>query len=113
MRGIGLRAAAAGDSLDEDTLMKLGFSSMACPDWDLDTIVAQAAALGYAAVELRGLQGELHLPASTAVAKNPAAVTGRFRDAGVDLACLGTGNCFHWADRKKLAEHKAQVREFL
>jgi sugar phosphate isomerase/epimerase len=93
--------------------MKLGFSSMACPDWDLETIIAQAAAMGYQAVELRGLQGELHLPVSSAVAGNPSAVAGRFRDAGVELACLATGNCFHWQDRKKQIEQKAQVREFL
>ncbi len=93
--------------------MKFGFSSVGCPDWDLDTIIGQAAAMGYQGVELRGLQGEMHLPASPALASNPAAVVERFSNAGVELVCLATGNCFHWKDARKLAEHKAQVREFL
>lgn len=93
--------------------MKLGFSSLGCPDWDLDTIIAQAAALGYNGVELRGLRGEMHLPALPILRQDPKAVAGRFRDAGVELACLATGNCFHWEDRRKVAENKQQVREFL
>lgn len=93
--------------------MKLGFSSIACPDWDLETIITQAAALGYDGVELRGLRGEMHLPASPALAQDPAAVARRFADAGVELACLATGNYFHDQDRRRVAEQKAQVREFI
>lgn len=93
--------------------MKLGFSSIACPDWDLETIITQAAALGYDGVELRGLQGEMHLPASPALAQDPAAVARRFADAGVELVCLATGNCFHDPNRRRVAEQKAQVREFI
>ncbi|GMU22961.1 MAG: hypothetical protein AMXMBFR13_30450 [Phycisphaerae bacterium] len=93
--------------------MKLGFSSLGCPDWDLEQIITQAAAMGYAGVELRGLQGELHLPASPALRQNTAGVAAKFRDAGLELVCLGTGNFFHSPDRKKLAEQKAQVREFI
>lgn len=93
--------------------MKLGFSSLGCPEWDLDTIITQAAALGYSGVELRGLQGEMHLPALPVLRKDPAAVARRFRDAGVEPVCLATGNCFHWQDRRKIAENKQQVREFI
>lgn len=93
--------------------MKIGFSTIGCPDWDLDTIIAQGAALKYEAVELRGIQGEMHLPACAAVAKDPESVANRFAEANLDLACLATGNAFHWPDKKKVAENKAQVREFI
>jgi len=93
--------------------MKLGFSSLGCPQWDLETIIAQAAAMGYNGVELRGLQGEMHLPALPALRQDAKAVAGKFRDAGLELVCLATGNCFHWQDKRKLAEHKQQAREFI
>lgn len=93
--------------------MKIGFSSLGCPDWDLATILEKASGFGYEAVELRGLQGEMHLPATPALAQNPERVAARFREANVDLACLATGNCFHWKDAKKVADHKGQVREFI
>lgn len=93
--------------------MKIGFSTIGCPDWDLDTIISQGSALGYEAVELRGLQGELHLPAVPAIASDPAALSARFAEAKLDIACLATGCAFHWTDKKKVAENKSQVREFI
>lgn len=93
--------------------MKLGFSTIGCPDWDLDTVIAQATTIGYEGIELRGLQGEMHLPACPAVAKDPAGLAARLAEAKLELVCLATGNCFHWQDKKKVAEHKAQVREFI
>lgn len=93
--------------------MKIGFSTLGCPDWDLETVIAQARAMGFDAVELRGLRGEMHLPASPVLAQNPAGVASRFSEAGLDIACLGSSASFHWQDRRKLAEQKAQTREFI
>ncbi|MEP0843181.1 MAG: sugar phosphate isomerase/epimerase [Phycisphaerae bacterium] len=93
--------------------MKLGFSSLGCPEWDLETIVAQAKSLGYDGVELRGLQGQMHLPACPALRRDPRGVASLFKDAHVELVCLGTGNSFHWTEPRRLATEKAQTREFL
>jgi sugar phosphate isomerase/epimerase len=93
--------------------MKLGFSSLGCPEWDLDTIIKQATALGYQGIELRGLQGEMHLPASPSLRKDSQAVITQLEDAKIELVCLATGNCFHYQDRKRVAQEKAQVREFI
>jgi sugar phosphate isomerase/epimerase len=41
--------------------LKLSFSTLGCPDWDLPTIVNFAAAHGYTGIELRGIQRELDL----------------------------------------------------
>lgn len=93
--------------------MKFGFSSLGCPEWDLDTIITQAAALGYDGIELRGLQGEMHLPTSPAMRRDLKGVRARLEEARVELTCLGTGNCFHWREAKRLAAEKSQVREFI
>jgi len=37
----------------------LAFSTLGCPDWDLETILKSAAGMGFAAVEVRGIGGEL------------------------------------------------------
>lgn len=39
--------------------MKLAFSTLGCPNWSLDEILSTAKDLGYSAVEIRGLLGEL------------------------------------------------------
>jgi len=41
------------------TTMKLSFTTLGCPDWSFDTLLSQAEALGFPAIEVRGLEGEL------------------------------------------------------
>jgi sugar phosphate isomerase/epimerase len=96
----------------EDQKMRIGFSSSLCSDWGIETIVQQAKAFGYDAVELQGLQGHNHLPACPAMA-DPAAVKSQFAAAGVHLACIGTECSFSWASRRTLADHKNRLRETL
>ncbi len=93
--------------------MKLGFSSLACPEWDLETIISQAAAMGYSGVELHGVRGESHLPVVPALARGPEAVAARFAEASVELVCLTTDNRLETPDRRRLEAEKAQVRAVL
>ena len=41
--------------------MKLAFSTLGCPDWNLEKIAAAAHDYGYDAIELRAIDGELNL----------------------------------------------------
>ena len=41
--------------------MKLAFSTLGCPDWELERIAQAACAYGYAAIELRAIGGDLDL----------------------------------------------------
>lgn len=93
--------------------MKFGFSSSVCPQWDLETLIARAAALGYGGVELCGLLGEMHLPASSALAGNGEAVAAKFGEAGVELVCLAAESDFAAKDRRRIARETARVREVI
>ena len=42
--------------------MKLAFSTLGCPEWNLDQILAGARESGYEGVEWRGYQSEMDLP---------------------------------------------------
>src|ERR1044072_20662 len=44
--------------------LPMTFSTLGCPNWEWKKILDQAAQLGYAAIELRGLMGEMDLPKS-------------------------------------------------
>ncbi|PWT92378.1 MAG: xylose isomerase, partial [Blastocatellia bacterium] len=41
--------------------MKLAFSTLGCPNWELGQVIETAIRLGYAGVELRALGGSLDL----------------------------------------------------
>lgn len=93
--------------------MKIGFSSLVCPGWDLATIVAQAAELGFQGIELRGLKGELHLPLAAELAADPAATRAMFAARNVELVCLASSATLASRDRRELGRQKAQLSEFI
>ena len=70
--------------------MKFAFSTVSCPAWDFDTIVARAREYGYHGVEIRGFLNE---PAGTTAdlfAADLDELRGTFDAAGVKVACLAS-----------------------
>lgn len=93
--------------------MKIGFSSLSCPAWNLETIMTQAAAMGFAGVELRGLGGELHLPLCPELSSHPEAVKRRLEEQHVELVCLGSSATLSTQDKRELAKQKGIIEEYL
>ena len=94
-------------------MMKLGFSTLACPAWDLETIAAQATEYDYAGVELCRLEGEPDLTRAPALTLDPPKVRRRFADAGLELVCLGTEASFTSPSAMERAGHEEQVRRHI
>jgi sugar phosphate isomerase/epimerase len=85
MKSVGCVLAAPG-VLRARTAPKrypVGFSTLGCPKWDWKTILDHAAEWGFAAIELRGLQGQMDLT------KCPEFGAGRIGASLADLAALG------------------------
>jgi sugar phosphate isomerase/epimerase len=61
----------------------IAFSTLGCPKWEWKTILDRAAEWGYAAIELRGIKGEMDLT------KVPQFSAGRIQAALDDLAARG------------------------
>ncbi|MEK6644875.1 MAG: sugar phosphate isomerase/epimerase [Planctomycetota bacterium] len=93
--------------------MKLAFSSVGCPAWDLVTMVEKAREYGYQGIELRCLNGQMYLPVAPELSANPGKIARLVRDAGVEIICLATGNSFHSRDAKEVATNVQQVREYI
>lgn len=76
--------------------MKLAFSTLGCPNWELDQIAATAQRLGYDGVELRAVGGSLNL------LDRPEFTAGRVREARrlfaesrLEICCVDTSCTFH------------------
>lgn len=93
--------------------MKIGFSSLVCPGWDLETLVAKACEHGFAGVELRGLRGDLRLTEIPQLAGNPPATRQLFSGSGVELVCLGTSCTLDSADRRALARNRDELLSYI
>lgn len=71
--------------------MKLAFSTLGCPQWKLDQIIAVARESGYDGVEWRGYQEEMELPRASIFAAGAREETRqRFREAGLEFPCLAS-----------------------
>ncbi|HKG12649.1 MAG TPA: sugar phosphate isomerase/epimerase family protein [Pyrinomonadaceae bacterium] len=88
-------------------MMKLAFSTLGCPRWELEEVVRAAREYGYAGLELRALGGGLDLLARPEFA--PAAIEGtrrRLEGQGLTVCCVDTSCVFHDTDA---GERRRQV----
>jgi sugar phosphate isomerase/epimerase len=87
--------------------MKLAFSTLGCPDWNLAQIVEAAQRFRYDGVELRAIDGSLDLLSRPEFRPDEIANTRRyFEDHAVSICCIDTSCTFHSLDR---SERLAQV----
>lgn len=87
--------------------MRLAFSTLGCPNYELEDVLRAAREYGFAGVELRALGGGLDLLARPEFA--PSAVEGtrrRLEAEGLSVCCVDTSCVFHDRD---VEERRRQV----
>src|SRR5437762_5214471 len=94
--------------------LPLGFSTLGCPAWTWPQILDFAAAHGYVAVELRGLQATMDL------SQVPEFAPGRLEEAkrqlaahGLSVSDLGASAQLHEMHPAKRAAQLAEARRFI
>src|SRR5437660_4140591 len=94
--------------------LPLGFSTLGCPAWTWPQILDFAAAHGYVAVELRGLQATMDL------SQAPELAPGRLEEAkrqlaghGLSVSDLGASAQMHEMDPRKHAAQLAEAPRFI
>ena len=92
-------------------MFKLGFSSLACPDYDLGQLIALAKDNGYSGVELRFVRGRFDLKELEEFAPENLGATERlFADAGIEVACIDTSVRQNSLDERSREEQRADAR---
>ncbi len=87
--------------------MKLAFSTLGCPDWNLSKVIAGARIYGYDGVELRALSGSLDLPGCNDFSAEQIATTREYLEREtVTICCVDTSCTFHSVD---VSERATQV----
>ena len=79
--------------------MKLAFSTLGCPNWDLNQIADAARRFGYDGIELRAVGGDLDLLSRSEFKTTELATTRRwFEDQDISVCCVDTSCNFHSLD---------------
>ena len=93
--------------------LPIGFSTLGCPSWDWLKILDFAQQNGFAAVELRGLQGTMDLPSrpefgATRLEQSKKEIA----DRRLQISCVSSSANLHTAG-KEHAEQLADARRFI
>jgi sugar phosphate isomerase/epimerase len=114
LMGLGAQFAGARFTVKDDARLPLAFSTLGCPKWTWPEILDFAAQHGFAAIELRGLLGEMNLPARPEFATDKIASDKSDAAAhGLKIANLGSSAAMHDADPQKHAQQLADARSFI
>jgi sugar phosphate isomerase/epimerase len=112
--GLAALAASGGRGGFAAGRLPIAFSTLGCPSWDLARILEAADTLGYAAVELRGLEGEMDLT------KRPEFQGTRIRETrdrfvarGLAISDLGASSRMHEPDQAVRAAQLDEGRRFI
>lgn len=93
----------------------LSFSTLGCPDWELEAIVVFAKELGYDGIELRGIKRELDLTKcrelATASARKQTA--DMMKAAGLKIVDLGSSCTLHFADGAERTKNIDEGKRFI
>jgi len=85
--------------------MKLTFSTIGCPDWTLDEMIAQGAAYGFQGVELGTRDDGRHFPPDTSL--ETARETGkRFRDSGLPVLTISGNSRFAFEEEEAIQKNE-------
>lgn len=92
----------------------IAFSTLGCPGWEWPKILDFAQQHGFAAIELRGLHGDLNLPANPLFAADRIAQTKKeIRSANLRIANLGSSANLYYDDGDQRKKELDDARRFI
>lgn len=78
--------------------MKIGFSTLGCPEWSWQEIIAAAKDLGYDGIELRGIASEMYVPrAHPFTPENIEKTKEMLSQKNLEIPCI-TSSCYLYKD---------------
>jgi len=94
--------------------LPIAFSTLGCPNWEWKKILDQAAQHGFAAIEMRGLMGEMDLPKSPQFTGAKLKESLKDLDAlGLKISDLGASTNMHEPDAAKRAKQMDEAKRFI
>src|ERR1700687_5355228 len=98
----------------EPSRIPLAFSTLGCPAWDWKKILEFAAQHGFAAIELRGVEGKLDLPALSLFAPDHIEQTkNEIRASKLQIACVSSSAQLYVEDPAKREKELGDARRFI
>ncbi len=92
--------------------MKISCTTLACPDWPLETILQRFKQYGYDAVDFRGLAGEMEVFRLPAFSSQAAATARQIARAGLAVSAFSSSARMFAIDPAEREKHMAEVLQY-
>lgn len=114
VKGLSFAAMAPALAQIPKKRLPIAFSTLGCPQWEWRKILEFAREHGFSAVELRGLEGTMDLPAHPVFAAGRIEQTKReIAASGLRIACVSSSAQLYAGDPGKRAKELADARRFI
>ena len=90
--------------------MKIGFSTLACPEWSWTDIYSMAKDFRFDGIEIRGLGNEIFSVKAQPFTESQLPNTvAKLRSLGLEIPCLSSGACLKFKDKYQEAEDEIKA----
>ncbi len=92
--------------------MKISFSTLGCPEWSWDDMLATAKDIGFNGIEIRGIENELHAPRLKPFNDtNMTNTKAKLERMDLEIPCL-TSSCYLF-DKSNIQAHIDEGKEYI
>lgn len=93
--------------------MKLAFTTLGCPNWDMETIIAKAVENGYDGVDFRGYLGEMDIYELPEFSSDIEKTKKQFKEASLEIPCFSSSIRLFTNSEAELQNFMAELREYV
>lgn len=93
--------------------MKLSFTTLGCPGWDLDTVIRRAKEYGYDGIDLRGYLDEMYIPRITAFSTQAEETRKRLVGEGLEISAVSSSARFTLEKQEDLEASMNEARDYM
>ena len=91
-------------------ILKIGFSTLACPEWSWTDIYSMAKDFKFDGIEIRGLGNEIFsVKAQPFTEAQLPATIAKLQSLGLEIPCLSSGACLKFKDKYQEAENEIKA----
>ncbi|CAM3900893.1 sugar phosphate isomerase/epimerase family protein [Lederbergia lenta] len=92
--------------------MKLAFTTLGCPKWDMDTIITKAVEFGYDGVDFRGYLGEMEIYTLPEFSSNIEETKKKFADATLEIPCFSSSVRLFTTSETELNNYLEELKQY-
>lgn len=92
--------------------MKLAFTTLGCPNWDMEKIISKAVEFGYDGVDFRGYLGEMDIFNLPEFSTDIEETKRKFIEASLEIPCFSSSVLLVTTSEEQLEQYLEELRQY-